>query len=111
MTQIGEVSIPRFVAIEFFSENPARNSAFCFDLHPPLAGSVLDDVNLAAALAKARSETTVALYRYCFFPLREPPPLRPEDVFSANATSGSKTTHGSSAKDVGDSDHANDQRQ
>jgi hypothetical protein len=83
-----------FVAIEFFSEDPTRNTAAGFDLHPPLGDSVLDNVDFATALAKARCETAVAFFRYRFFPLREPCSLRPEDDVSAGVVGLDTVTEG-----------------
>lgn len=65
--------------IEFFGQHPARDTAAGFNLHPPLANPVLDNVYSASARAKAGGEAALALLAYSFSPHRKPYSLCPED--------------------------------
>src|ERR1700682_289217 len=71
------------VTVELRSNDPTRDTPTGFDVHPPLTSTILDDIDIASALAKAGCETAEAMFRYRFVPHIEPQSVRPEDVAPA----------------------------
>jgi hypothetical protein len=61
------------------SEDPTRETAAGFDIHPPFAYAVLDDIDDTSATAKTGGKTAMTLFRYGFDPLGEPESIRPKD--------------------------------